>query len=198
VNGFVAGAPLTNPIVVVSTFLAFPGAPGMVVGRVAVGLAVAMLVAGIAAPPPQPAHPHASETGERSAGHRRFLDAIGSEVARTGPILVLGALAAGLVKALVPPEAFAALDAQPLLGAAAMMGFAFLLSLCSQADAFIAASLPVGTLPRLAFLVLGPMLDLRLGALYRREFGTRWLLGYAAVVVPSVLVLTTAWVTWLS
>ena len=35
----------------------------------------------------------------------------------------------------------------------------------------------------------------RYAAMYRREFGTRWLLSYAAVVVPSVLVLATVWTT---
>jgi uncharacterized membrane protein YraQ (UPF0718 family) len=199
VNGFVAGAPLTNPIVIVSTLLAFPGQPGMLWGRLGVGLAVAMLVSALAPPPSKDLHEHEHPNeAEASRGGSGFLHAIGSEVARTGPILVLGALAAGLVKGLVPPGAFSALNGQPLLGAVAMMGFAFVLSLCSQADAFIAASLPIGPLPRLAFLVLGPMLDLRLSVLYRREFGTRWLLGYAAVVIPSVLVLATAWTTWLS
>src|SRR5438477_7510987 len=44
VNGFVAGAPLTNPIVIVSTVLAFPRSPGMVFGRLRVGVAVALPV----------------------------------------------------------------------------------------------------------------------------------------------------------
>jgi hypothetical protein len=51
-------------------------------------------------------------------------------------------------------------------------------------------------LPRLAFLTLGPVFDLRLAILYRREFGWRWLAGYAAVIVPAVLVLTVVWGTW--
>lgn len=190
VAGFVAGAPLTNPIVIVSTLVAFPGSPGIVVGRVAVGVAVAMIVGALAPPPAE--IPATSEHHE-SPG---LAHALGEELARTGPVLVLGALAAGLVKGLVPASALASITEQPLIGAAAMMLLAFLISLCAQADAFVAASLPVGTLPRLAFLVLGPMLDLRLGLLYRKEFGGRWVATYAAIVVPTVLVLCTVWVTW--
>ena len=100
------------------------------------------------------------------------------------------------MKGFVPGSFFSALGAQPLLAAIVLMALAFLLSICSSADAFVAASLPLGALPRLVFLVLGPMFDLRLAALYRREFGSRWLRSYAAVVVPSVLVLAIAWTTW--
>ena len=184
---------------IVSTLLAFPGNVAMVLGRVVVGVGVAMLAASLA--PPQAAREVAVPAGvSMAAGERHdeagFLDRLGSEVTAVGPTLVLGALAAGLIKGLVPIGALATVSAQPLLAAGAMMLLAFLMSICSQADAFVAASLPVGNLPRLAFLALGPMLDLRLSALYRREFGSRWLAGYAAVVVPAVLVLSTAWATW--
>ena len=203
VNGFVAGAPLANPIVILSTIAAFPGSPGLVVGRVVVGVVVAML-AGAVGPRPRIAdgagctmegHHHGNEhaSGDEDAG---ILTAASAELLRMGPTLVLGALAAGTIKALVPTGVFVALGAQPLLGAIGMMLLAFVLAICSQADAFFAASLPVGALPRLAFLLLGPALDVRLAAMYRREFGGRWVLGYAAIVVPAVLALATAWVTW--
>ena len=190
VNGFVAGAPLTNPIVILSTVVAFPGSPGMVVGRIGVGLGVAMLAAWLSPAPTCSSH------DDHDDGRPPVAQALSEELARTAPVLVVGALAAGAIKGLLPADLFGALDAQPLIGAVVMMGLAFVMSICSQADAFVAASLPVGSLGRLAFLVLGPMLDLRLASLYRREFGGRWLVGYAAVVVPSVLVLSTAWVTW--
>jgi uncharacterized membrane protein YraQ (UPF0718 family) len=107
-------------------------------------------------------------------------------------MLVAGAAAAAVIKAVIPVSALTSVTSQPLLGALALMAVAFVMSLCSQADAFVAAALPVGGLPRLAFLVLGPVLDLRLAVLYRHAFGGRWLVGYAAVVVPTALVATTA------
>lgn len=199
VNSFVAGAPLTNPIVILSTVVAFPGSPGMVVGRVLVGLGVAMIAAVAAPPPARCEAPVTDPHDDDHAGERPgILTVISGEFVRSGPTLIAGALVAGALKGFLPSAFLVTLETQPLAGAAGMMVLAFLISICSQADAFVAAALPVGNLSRLAFLVLGPMLDLRLAALYRREFGTRWLAGYASVVIPSVLVLATVWGTWVT
>jgi uncharacterized membrane protein YraQ (UPF0718 family) len=191
VNGVIAGAPRTNPIVIVSTLIAFPGRPAMVVGRVVLGVLVAMLAASVA----PPVRSQRSHTHHRDDSHKP-LDNAATELVRTGPTLVVAALLAATIKGVIPTNALVAVTSQPLVGVAAMMLLAFVMSICSQADAFVASSLPVGPLPRLAFLVLGPMFDLRLATLYRREFGWRWLLGYAGVIVPAVLVLTLAWGTW--
>lgn len=239
INGFVGGAPLTNPIVIVSTLVAFPGRPEMAWARVGAGVAVGLLAGWLAprpsrpvspglmsgagdAPVPMPireAEPHCCETDrglvpgdDRAASEggletpsvvgaskpssprgrsARLADTVVGELIRTGPALVLGALAAAVLKNLLPASMFTTLNGQPLLAAAVLMVLAFVMSICSQADAFVASSLPVGPLPRLGFLVLGPVLDLKLAVLYRREFGGRWLAGYAAVVVPAVLVAVT-------
>jgi hypothetical protein len=206
VNGFVAGAPLTNPIVILSTLMAFPGQPQMVVGRIVLGVAVAIAAASLGPRPGGGRTPRGDERhtppGEPNDDSARigavagFVPSMGHELFHTGPTLILGALAAAAIRAFVPTETLLVLAKQPLIGAAAMMVLAFVMSICSQADAFVAASLPVGPLPRLAFLVLGPMLDLKLAVLYGREFGPRWVAGYAAVVVPAVLVAATAWTTW--
>ena len=79
-----------------------------------------------------------------------------------------GAFIAAVSQAVVSRETFVALAETPAGGIAAMMGLAVALNLCSEADAFVAASyrtlLPVTA--QLAFLVLGPMLDLKLVAMY--------------------------------
>ena len=59
-----------------------------------------------------------------------------------------------------------------------MMVLALLLSLCSEADAFVAASFRT-TVPltaQMAFMVLGPMLDAKLVAMYFRIFKRRLIL----------------------
>jgi uncharacterized membrane protein YraQ (UPF0718 family) len=198
VTAFAAGAPLTNPIVIASTALAFGGSGTMVGGRIAVGVAVALVTALIGPPAPDAAacavdDPH---EGHDHAGGNGLGAMIGAELAGTGPALVLGALVAGALRALAPTGALSALASQPLLAAVAMMALAAVLSLCSQADAFVAASLPVGNLGRLVFLVTGPVLSLRLGALYRRAFGIRWMLTYARTAALAIIVLSTAWITW--
>ena len=192
-NAFVAGAPLTNPIVVVSTVLAFPGRPGFVAGRFACGIVVALLVALLVLRPGG-----AGDVGEQHEAHDddRVRSHLAAELAGSLPVLVLGCLTAAVLKTLLPADGLAVLARQPLLGAAALMLLAFAMSLCSQADAFVAAALPVGPLPRLAFLVLGPQLDVKTALLYSRSFGRRWLTSYAAVVVPAVLVTTLLWTSW--
>ena len=85
-----------------------------------------------------------------------------------GQFLVVGAFIAALSQTLVKREAFLALAETPSMGIGLMMGLAVILNLCSEADAFVAASFR-GAIPdsaQLAFLVLGPMLDLKLIAMY--------------------------------
>jgi uncharacterized membrane protein YraQ (UPF0718 family) len=73
----------------------------------------------------------------------------------------------------------------PVLAILAMMAMAVVLCLCSEADAFVAASysqLPPSA--KLAFLTLGPMLDLKLYFMYTRVFRPRliWTIFTASAV----------------
>src|SRR5262249_9043703 len=100
--------------------------------------------------------------------------------------LILGAAIAALVRQVIPHEnmeAFA--NSKPLVLILLMMGLAIVLCLCSEADAFVAASFI--TLPpasKLAFLVLGPMLDFKLYFMYTRVFRPRLI----ATIIGSVVV----------
>ena len=74
---------------------------------------------------------------------------------------------------------------QPLIAIPAMMALAILLCLCSEADSFLAASFTQASVSaKLSFLVLGPMLDLKLLLMYTRVF--RWKL--IAAIVPCVVI----------
>lgn len=85
--------------------------------------------------------------------------------------LLPGALAAAAFRTFTPPEALFLFMDTPALAIPALMGLAVLLSVCSEADAFVAASF-VGfpASARLAFVALGPMLDLKLMAMYGAAF----------------------------
>jgi uncharacterized membrane protein YraQ (UPF0718 family) len=67
---------------------------------------------------------------------------------------------------------------------------AVLLSICSEADAFVAASLSQFSLTsRLVFLVVGPMVDLKLISMQAGMFGRRFAVRFApATFVTAVLV----------
>jgi uncharacterized membrane protein YraQ (UPF0718 family) len=87
----------------------------------------------------------------------------GREFLEMGLFLILGACAAGLFKVFMPQEWLSLVSTNLWLAVPAMMLLAVLMSICSEADAFVAASLSMFPRPALlAFLALGPMLDLKL------------------------------------
>jgi uncharacterized membrane protein YraQ (UPF0718 family) len=110
--------------------------------------------------------------------------------------LILGAVLAALSRELlkyydVNVGQFA--GSYPYLAILIMMGMAILLCICSEADAFVAASGGFGFLPpasKLAFLVLGPMLDFKLYMMYTRVFRPRLIWTIITSVVVQVFVVT--------
>jgi len=77
----------------------------------------------------------------------------------------------------------------PVASTAGMMLMAFLLNVCSEADAFLAAAFAQFSFAgRLGFLVFGPMLDVKLVAMYLGAFPKRMLLAVLVLVPPLVLV----------
>jgi len=104
--------------------------------------------------------------------------------------LLLGAVLAALTKVFINPDAIQTFSRDmPYLAIPAMMLNAFVLCLCSEADAFVAASFTeMSVSSKLAFLVLGPMLDIKLLLMYTRVFRPRLIATLAACTVTQVLV----------
>ena len=107
-----------------------------------------------------------------------------------GGFLVLGAMAAATINVVVPERWLLTLADNPVLSVLALALLAVLLSICSEADAFVAASLSQFSLTaRLAFLVVGPMVDLKLISMQAGVFGRRFAVRFApATFVVAVLV----------
>ena len=104
-------------------------------------------------------------------------------------LLVLGAAAAAVLSVLVPPSWTEALAGQLVLAVLVMAALAVVLALCSEADAFVAASLTMlPLLPRLVFLVVGPAVDVKLIALQAGTFGR----AFAARFAPLTFVVAVA------
>lgn len=102
-----------------------------------------------------------------------------------GKFLVLGAAASALLQTVLPQSFVSGIGGTPVLAALTMVGVAFALSLCSEADAFVAVSFtafPLGS--QLAFLVAGPMLDTKLAVLYGATFRRDFIVKLVLVVVP--------------
>ncbi len=104
--------------------------------------------------------------------------------------LVLGAFLAALTRVFVSPEQVAEFSHNlPAVAILLMMGMAILLCICSEADAFVAASYAtMKPAAKLAFLLLGPMLDLKLYTMYLRIYRPRLIWTIIGCVVIQVFV----------
>ena len=84
-----------------------------------------------------------------------------------GAFLIFGSFIAASMQTFANKEILANIGQHPIAGIITLMGLAFVLSLCSEADAFVAASFMQFSIPaKLAFLVFGPMVDVKLLAMY--------------------------------
>ncbi|HEX4222542.1 MAG TPA: permease [Pseudonocardiaceae bacterium] len=190
---FLLAAPAVNPVVLVATAIAFPAAPQMVLARFLASLATAIVLGWSWA-----------RFGRRQWIADRALRAVPmregtskwavfAETARTdlveaGGFLVLGGLTAAALNVLVPQSWFAVVGGNAVLGIAVMAVLAVILALCSEADAFVAASLSaLPLLPRLVFLVVGPAVDVKLIALQAGTFGRAFVARFA----PAAFIVAT-------
>jgi uncharacterized membrane protein YraQ (UPF0718 family) len=99
---------------------------------------------------------------------------------QAGGYLVIGATTAATLNVTVPPRWLHVLAGYPVASVLALAALAVALSICSEADAFVAASLTQFSLTaRLAFLVVGPMVDVKLFALQAGAFGRRFAVRFA-------------------
>lgn len=103
-------------------------------------------------------------------------------------VLVLGCLLATLVQIALPRSWLLAVGSAPTLSILALMLLALVVSVCSSVDAFLALGFAAQVTPGalLAFLLLGPVVDLKLLGLLALLFRPRGLLlttGGAALLV---------------
>jgi hypothetical protein len=132
-------------------------------------------------------HGHGHKRPPLSQGLLDVLRGTGREFLEMGLFLILGACAAGLFKVFLPQEWLALVSANLWMAVPAMMLLAVLMSVCSEADAFVAASLSMFPRPALlAFLALGPMLDLKLLPAFLSVFQRR--VALAVILAPAAAV----------
>ncbi|CPR01223.1 permease [Mycobacterium bohemicum DSM 44277] len=189
---FMLAAPAINPVVLIATAVAFPGAPEMVFARAGASLLTALIMGWAWARwgRPEWITRKLPPSGARAESRRVvFAEAARHDFLQAASYLVLGAAAAAALHVLVPRSVFARLAADPVLAVLAMAALAVVLALCSEADAFVAASMTmVPLLPRLVFLVVGPAVDVKLFAMQAGMFGRV----FAARFAPCTFVVAIA------
>ncbi len=109
-----------------------------------------------------------------------------------GHYLVIGAFIAAISQTYIDRSFFAQLAGMPVVAILVMMVLAILLNLCSEADAFIASSFRTIMPPsaQLAFMLIGPMFDLKLLLMYQTLFTRRAIVTLAALIFATVAVVS--------
>jgi uncharacterized membrane protein YraQ (UPF0718 family) len=214
-TAYLLAGPIINPIVMLSTWVAFTG-PGRTIGSLGmtslrVGFAYLVAVGasliverqfrkyGSSLLAPLAVADTAAGKDESETERKPWWKRIGniSETALHDFVditvfLILGALLAAFARTMFTNEQIEAMSRNhPVLAIGAMMGLAVVLCLCSEADAFVAASfITMRPAAKLAFLVLGPMLDLKLYMMYTRVFRQRLIWTIISAVVIQVFLLS--------
>ncbi|WEK13045.1 MAG: permease [Candidatus Microbacterium phytovorans] len=190
---FLIAAPIVNPIVIITTHQAFGFDDGILIARLVGGYVVANLIGWLYSRHPDPdglltdrfrATCEIAETESGGRG-RRSLAQFVVELRAVMPALVIGSALAGAVQVIVPREALLAIGSNPVLSIVAMIALAMIVSICSNVDSFVALSFASTFTPGsiVAFLLVGPLIDVKMLALLRTTFRTKVLAGLVVVIV---------------
>jgi uncharacterized membrane protein YraQ (UPF0718 family) len=217
---FMLAAPILNPVVLIATAIAYRGRDilwPMVIGRGVLGLVVAMAVGWVMGnksrkellkagahdeADPTEDHRHLegagghvqSEAGGGGSRSGRYFGQLAGDFTMLAKYLIIGAAVASALQTFGPQSIIGAVAETPVLSVLALMGLAAVLSLCSESDAFVAASfVQFGMAAQLGFLVVGPMVDAKLGVLYAGTFSR----GFVRTVVTVVFAATLAGSLWM-
>ena len=121
-----------------------------------------------------------------------LLDNVVKELRELGGVLVLGSAVAAAIQTLTPREIIVSLGEGPIISIVAMMLLAASISICSTVDSFFALSFAAtftsGSL--LAFLVFGPMFDLKSIGLMLSIFKPKAIIYLFAIATQLTFLLT--------
>lgn len=190
---FLLAAPILNPVTIITTYQAFGWSDGILVSRILGGFVIANLVGWIYCRHPNPmslltgrfqvscAHAHDEVHVPKL---RRSVDMFTTESAAMLPALFVGSSVAGLIQVGVSRDVLITLGQNPVLSVFALMALAFIIAICSNVDAFFILAFGSTFMPGaiVAFLVFGPMIDVKMLALMRTTFTAKTLLQLTAIV----------------
>lgn len=191
---FLLAAPAINPVVLVATAVAFPNDRMIVLARFLASFFVAIAVGSWWARRNDVKMFERLTNEDHSHDHpkkwRQFVDVSSRDFVHAGGYLVVGAFAAASLQLVVPRSALNAIADNELLSILLLAGLAVLLSICSEADAFVAVGLPQFSLTsRLVFLVVGPVIDIKLIAMHAGVFGRRFAMVFAPVTLGVAILM---------
>ncbi len=191
---FLVSAPIVNPFVLLSTYAAFRGNLKIVVLRAGVALLTASIMLYLFRGEEPVTGSHKTSCGchgcssrmhhhKHAASLLNFFSETAAEFLHMMTPFLLGAFVASIFRAIFLDTLTGVPDIQAYAAIPVSMVSAILLSVCSEADSFIIA--PFLMLPlsaRLAFITIGPMVDIKLLLQWRRVFSSAQVFRLAVVV----------------
>lgn len=219
---YLLSAPIINPIVIASTLTAFKefqkidgifgiGNATMTLSRITLGYAVAVIV-GLVLIRKKPADVLTESVvrgiGKGAAaanGPSQSFDAKLTHAMRTAMrdfldtamYFTIGVLITAAFNTQIDQSKITAVAGNELFAVPTLMGLAFALALCSTSDAFIAAPMDsFSNAAKLAFLVFGPMLDVKLVFMYSSVFRRKFMVGLCISIFLLVALLCEPWAKW--
>ena len=191
---FLLAAPIINPITIATTHAAFGWDGWVLVARLVGGFVIANLIGWLFSHhndqdslltrrfAAECRLPQAHEHG--GARMHKSLELFIRETSVIMPALFIGSVVAGVIQVLVPRSVLVALGSNPLWSILAMLVLAFVISVCSNVDAFFILPFASTFMPGsiVTFLVFGPIIDIKMLALLRTTFTTRVLVQLTLVV----------------
>jgi len=218
---YLLSAPIINPIVIISTLTAFKefqkvgswdevGNASMTMARISLGYVIAVIV-GLFLLKKKPAdilhqsiadsvqgsgkegHVHAGPVGfDAKLTHamrtamRDFLD--------TAMYFAIGVMITSVFNTQVDQSRIEAVAGNEFFAVPSLMGLSFVLALCSTSDAFIVAPMDsFSSAAKLAFLVFGPMLDVKLIFMYSSVFRRKFLVKLSIALFFLIALLCEPW-----
>lgn len=188
---YMLAAPIVNPLVILSTYYAFDGNIKVVLLRVGVGFFIAVM-AGLLMLCLSGENNifidngegelqgkclcGCSEIDDNSSKPIRLLKHTSLEFYEIGKYFIVGATLASIFQTFVPRDIIFYFENSAVLSIIILMAFSFLISLCSEADAFVASTFmnrfSLGSIT--GFLIIGPMIDLKntimLFSIFKKSF----------------------------
>ncbi len=198
--GFMLTGPLINPIVTLSTYMAFGNSFKIAALRMGIGFLVALVVTLLVSwiykeqqlKDSTNYSAHTSQVSREPISKRLWSMLIHSidDFFDMVKFLIIGAFLAAAVQTFLPAKALLETGSGIISSLLIMMGLAFILSLCSEADAFIGASFsnlfPLSSI--LGFLILGPMMDLKNMLMMLSVFRFKFVMGMLGLITSTVFI----------
>ena len=207
---YLLGGPIVNPIVGISTAVAYGFSGRIAAVRLLGGYIIAVaagLIMGYIFKKDNPVideisvettcchHDHSHTNSIITRFSKSILHA-GEEFYSVGRFLVAGAFIAALLQTAVTRQVFLEnVSSSQHFSILFMMFLAFVLNLCSEADAFVAASFQsagISLVSQMSFMLLGPILDAKLVLMYLKIFRKRTIIILPIVSIILVLIVSLA------